>query len=154
VKTDNLQSWTEFDGTEYRNFSGTARYTVEFGVTNHKGVGWQLDLGKVSESASVSVNGKLLGTVISDPYQLFIPKAYINERETNTLTVEVASSMENRIAYMERQGIFWKKFYNVNFPARLAENRNEEGLFDASEWAPQKSGIIGPVRIMPVNTLD
>lgn len=46
VITDKLQSWTQFDGAGYRNFSGTARYTTEFEVSDRKGAGWQLDFGK------------------------------------------------------------------------------------------------------------
>ena len=44
--------------------------------------------------------------------------------------------MANRISDMDKKGIFWKKFYNVNFPSRKAENR-KNGLFDASHWTPQ-----------------
>ncbi|MCW9705294.1 glycosyl hydrolase [Fodinibius salsisoli] len=154
ITTDNLQSWTKFEGSEYHNFSGTAQYTIEFEVPSHEGAGWQLDLGKVSESASVTVNGEEVGTVIGAPYQLFIPATLIDDSGSSTLTVEVASSMENRIAYMERENIFWKKFYNVNFPARLGENRNESGLFDASEWKPQESGLLGPVQLTPVKSVE
>jgi len=62
--------------------------------------------------------------------------------------------MANRIAWLDKQNVNWKKFYNVNFPARLGENRNERGLFDASDWEPLTSGLIGPVTLTPVNHLN
>ncbi|HRT48734.1 MAG TPA: hypothetical protein P5151_11315, partial [Bacteroidales bacterium] len=55
----------------------------------------------------------------------------------------------NRIAYMDRKGIEWKKFYNTNFPSRLPQNR-KEGLFDASAWQPRPSGLQGEVCIIPL----
>jgi len=39
--------------------------------------------------------------------------------------------MANRIAYMDRNKIEWKKFYNVNMAARLKQN-TLNGVFDAS----------------------
>src|SRR5699024_2175706 len=119
----------------YQNFSGSARYTLTFAKPKGVADGWLLDLGKVHESVTVSVNGKALGTLIGPNYQVVIPESIL-EKE-NMLTVEVSNSMANRIAYLEQSGVFWKKFYNVNFPARKEKNRNKQGLFDASDWKPK-----------------
>jgi hypothetical protein len=62
--------------------------------------------------------------------------------------------MANRIAYLDRNNIEWKKFYNINFPARLDENRNDQGLFDASGWEPAPSGLVGPVSLIPQEITD
>jgi hypothetical protein len=35
-------------------------------------------------------------------------------------------------------------------PARLRENRGPNGLFDASQWEPRESGLIGPVTLAPM----
>ena len=59
--------------------------------------------------------------------------------------------MANRIMAMDKQNIFWKKFYNVNFPSRKPENR-KNGLFDASGWTPKESGLLGPVRLLAIET--
>lgn len=148
IQTDTLKSWTEFGDEAYKNFSGTARYTLTFSKPDGTVAGWLLDLGAVHESATISVNGQPLGTVLGPAYQVFVPESIL--RKENTLTIEVANSMANRIAYLDRQKVFWKKFYNVNFPARLGENRNKQGLFDASDWAPKPSGLLGPVSLQPV----
>lgn len=58
--------------------------------------------------------------------------------------MDVSNLMANRIANMDKKGVFWKQFYNVNFPARRPENRGRNGLFDASGWEPRPSGLIGP----------
>jgi hypothetical protein len=65
----------------------------------------------------------------------------------NELNVSVTNLMANRIAALDRSGVRWKKFYNVNFPARLPENRGPDGLFSAAKWTPLDSGLIGPVTL-------
>jgi hypothetical protein len=59
--------------------------------------------------------------------------------------------MANRIADLDRRGVQWKKFYNTNFPARLAANRGPDGLFSAAKWAPLPSGLAGPVTLTPMH---
>ena len=55
--------------------------------------------------------------------------------------------MANRISYLDKQDFEWKKFYNINFPANKRENVGENGLFNASQWKTQKSGLTGPVTL-------
>lgn len=148
IQTDSLTSWTDYEGSAYKNFSGTASYEIEFSMPEDSADGWLLDLGEVHQSANVSINGTDLGVEIGPVYQVYVPNSLLQDQ--NVLTVEVANLMANRIAYMEKNNIGYKKFYNVNFPARLGENRNERGLFDASDWEPQDSGLMGPVTLTPV----
>jgi hypothetical protein len=58
--------------------------------------------------------------------------------------------MANRIADLDRREVFWKRFYNINFPARLAANR-KDGLFTAAGWVPVESGLLGPVTLSRVS---
>jgi hypothetical protein len=46
--------------------------------------------------------------------------------------------------------VFWKKFNNTNFPARLAQNRGADNIFDASKWEPKISGLAGPVTLTAI----
>ena len=71
-------------------------------------------------------------------------------RARNVLEIEVTNLMANRIADLDRRGVAWKKFYNVNMPARLQTNRGEDGLFSAAKWAPLPSGLAGPVTLTPL----
>jgi len=150
ANTPALGSWTELEGEAYRNFSGNVRYSLTFPKPEQEGPAWLLDLGEVRESASVRLNGRELGTLIGPVFQLFIPRDILLEK--NILEVEVANLMANRIAYLDRKNIFWKKFYNINFSPRLRENRGRHGLFDASGWTPRPSGLIGPATIRPVKS--
>lgn len=143
---NSLDSWTKLEGEAYKNFSGTARYSLTFQKPEEEGgVGWLLDLGEVRESARVYFNGKPLATLIGPVYQTFIDQNLFEE--SNTLEIEISNLMANRIADLDRRNVFWKKFYNINFPARRSENRAKNGLFDASAWTPTPSGLIGPVRL-------
>ena len=108
-------------------------------------------MGRVAESARIRLNGKDLGTLIQSPYRLKISKARL--REKNTLEVRVSNLMAKRIADMDRRKVNWKKFYNINFPARRKENAGPDGLFNASRWTPRDSGLIGPVALVPMEIM-
>ncbi|MDZ7690762.1 MAG: glycosyl hydrolase [Balneolaceae bacterium] len=148
ITTDTLGSWTNY-GEAYQHFSGTGSYRIEFDrPADHQG-DWNLNLGDVQESATVYLNGEKLGTAIGPVFDLHIDSEQLQDQ--NMLEVEVANSMANRIIWMEQEGMTYKKFYNVNFPAYLGQNRNEMGLFDPSGWDPMASGLMGPVTLTPVN---
>ncbi len=151
LETGELGSWTNYGGEALKKFSGTARYTISFEKPEGAADGWLLDLGRVCESARVRLNGQDLGTLIKSPYQIRIPKNLLKEK--NTLEIDVANLMANRVADLDRRNVNWKKFYNINFPARRNENRGADGLFNASRWLPRDSGLIGPVTIVPVESL-
>jgi hypothetical protein len=142
-----LGSWTTLADEWARNFSGTARYSISFQKPTGEAKEWLLDLGEVHETAEVFLNGKKLTTLIGPSFQVEIPSALL--KETNKLEIIVANLMANRIAYMDRNNLPWKIFYNTNMPARRRENV-KNGLFDASSWQPLTSGLIGPVRITPM----
>ena len=55
--------------------------------------------------------------------------------------MEVTNLMANRIAEMDRQRVPWQKFYFVNIQYKP---------FSAAEWAPAPSGLVGPVRLIPL----
>jgi hypothetical protein len=141
-----LASWTTLANPVNRSFSGTATYRTMFEKPRQKTSLWILDLGNVKESAEVILNGKSMGIVLGPMYRVNVPDTLL--QNTNTLEVKVANLMANHIAYLDQHQIFWKKFYNVNFPARRAENRRN-GLFDAGHWQPKPSGLIGPVILIP-----
>jgi hypothetical protein len=152
VEIDSLTSWTEFGGEAVENFSGRAKYTLSFNTPRGDGNGWILDLGEVEQSARVKLNGQDLGTLTGPVFKVYIGRNLMDEN--SELEIEVANLMANRIAYMDRKQIPWKKFYNINMSAWQAENRNEYGIFDASGWSPRRSGLIGPVTLTPVNNMD
>lgn len=148
VTTSALGSWTRFEVAGVKAFSGTATYTIAFPRPATAAAAWRLDLGQVRDSARVRLNGHELGALIGPSFQLTFDGASLADR--NVLEVDVTNRMANRIADMDRRGVPWKKFYNVNFPARLRENRGPDGLFSAAGWEPLDSGLLGPVTLQPV----
>ncbi|MDQ6812980.1 MAG: glycoside hydrolase family 2 protein [Bacteroidota bacterium] len=147
-KTTKLASWTAMEDKTYKNFSGTAMYTVSFDKPTGNASAWLLDLGKVNETAEVVLNGKKLATLIGPDFKIVVPASVL--KPTNTLGVTVANLMANRIIYMDKNNIPWKKFYNINMSAKKRENL-KNGIFDASSWQPLPSGLSGPVTIAAID---
>ena len=147
---ESLGSWT--DDPALTAFSGTAAYTIAVPKQAGEADAWLLNLGQVNESAHIRFNGETYGSLLGPDYQLVIP----NDKflDSNTFEIEVSNLMANRISDMDKRGIFWKKFYNVNFPPRRAENRGKNGLFDASGWEPLPSGLSGPVTLTPLKVVN
>jgi hypothetical protein len=94
------------------------------------------------------LNGKKITTLIGPNFTVVIPAADV--KPTNTLEITVSNLMANRITYMDKNNIPWKKFYNINMSARRRENL-KNGVFDASAWEPLPSGLSGTVTITPLN---
>jgi hypothetical protein len=146
LSVDTLGSWTNY-GDSYSIFSGTAAYTYTVKKFKHKTEMLRLDLGDITESARVYLNGEYIGTVINRPYQLLIPAAKFKGKDT--LRIEVTNSMANRIIDLDKRSVDWKKAYNINMSAKDRSNL-KDGIFNAANWQPIPSGLFGPVTITPV----
>ncbi len=146
-KIDRLVSWTTF-GHDAEVFSGTVVYTTTFARPNGNNQVWQLDFGRVAESAGVRLNGRDLATLVGPPYRIVLHASQLTAM--STLEVSVTNLSANRIRDLDARGVSWKKFYNVNFPARFPENRGADGLFTAARWEPLESGLLGPVALTPL----
>lgn len=138
-EVNRLISWTEFGGDAVKDFSGTAKYTINFNKPSGNVDAWAINLGKVCESARVILNGNELGILIGPDYQVIIEKNQLKAK--NTLEIKVSNLMGNRIAYLDRNKVEWKKFYDINFASK------KYGVFDASSWQSRESGLIGPVTL-------
>jgi hypothetical protein len=147
---ERLGSWATLD-RDAEVFAGTAAYTATFARPVGDSERWQLDLGTVANSARVRLNGTVLTTLIGPPYQVILNRSQL--RATNTLEISVTNLSANRVRDLDVRGVTWRKFYNVNFPARLPENRGSDGLFSAATWEPLESGLLGPVTLTPLTIL-
>ncbi len=144
---DKIQRWTALDGDLFQHFSGTASYRTNFELPDGAQQGLILDLREVSETATVKVNGQLVGTALGPVYQVLIPVEVLEK--TNALSVEVSNLMANRIMYLEKNGQRWQRFYNINVSARMRENLGPDRVFTTKAWEPFPSGLAGPVSITP-----
>lgn len=145
-RADQLVSWAKLGDTNAQRFAGTARYTLRFDRPAGEAAAWQLDLGKVCQSARVRLNGSDLGTLLTPPFRVIVRAANLKPAD-NLLEVEVTSTAANRIRDLDRRGVKWKNFHDINF-VNLAYKP-----FDASEWALADAGLLGPVSLAPLAPL-
>lgn len=149
-KSIELQSWTK-KSIELSKFSGTASYKTSFVKPTGNAPAYLLNLGKVCESAVVYLNGEKSATLTGPVFQLTIDSNLL--KETNELEIQVTNLMANRIIDLDKRGVNYKKFYNINFAARKRENMDKDGIFTAINWEPLESGLIGPVSFIPLEVL-
>ncbi|MFL1011711.1 glycosyl hydrolase [Flavisericum labens] len=132
-----LESWTTLSkAAEY--FSGTAKYSMEFENPDSSIKHWQLNLGDVRESAKVWVNGEYVGSVWSNPFEIYIGNL---KEGKNTITIEVTNLSANRVRAKELRGEEWKNFYEINMVNKDYQK------FDATKWDPMPSGLLGPISL-------
>ena len=138
-KIGRLSSWTECCDKDAINFSGTAAYEKTFSMRKDQSRSYLLKLGRVAESAKVYINGKDAGILWSIPFQQDITPVLVNGE--NKIRIEVANLMANRIRQLDQQKIAWRNYHEINFVNINYKN------FDASDWKPMESGLIGPVTL-------
>jgi hypothetical protein len=144
-KQTGFGSWTA-QGGEWERFGGTARYETEFTLpANAEAADWLLDLGEVRESAKVIVNGQDAGVIWSLPMQRKI--GALLKPGKNTLALEITNLAANRIRDMDKRKVEWKIMREINFV-----NINYRP-FDASAWEVTTAGLLGPVKLVPLQAL-
>jgi len=143
---EQLTSWTELDDSKAKCFAGTARYKIEFDKPAQKADDWILDMGRVCESARVSLNGQMLSTLWCEPFQCRVGK-YLRSGK-NVLEIEVTNLAANRIRDLDQRKVNWKYFYDINIVNQAYKP------FDASGWPLRDSGLLGPVRLIPQNKIQ
>lgn len=135
-----LGSWASGDAEA---FSGTAVYSTELrapaGVTEAV-----LDLGSVKSSCRVRLNGVEVGRLIMPPYQLRLAGL----KEANKLEVEVTNLGANRLRDLDKRGVQWRKFNDINFVSITYKP------FDAAKWPVMESGLVGPVVLRKAEARD
>jgi hypothetical protein len=144
--TRELASWTELARPTGQSFSGTAHYQLTFDAPSQAADDWLLDLGDVRETARVTLNGKLVATLWSLPMVVRVGNAL--KPRGNVLELEVTNLPANRIRDLDRRKVPWKIMDEIN----LVNIRYRP--FDASTWQPQASGLLGPVKLVPLRKLS
>jgi hypothetical protein len=159
--TARLASWTTFPDTNTQAFAGTAKYETTFDAPRRDELhesqtedsksgargarpsdNFYLNLGDVRQSARVRVNGKDYGTLITPPFRVVVDNL---KPAGNTLEVEATSVSANRIRDLDRRGVKWKTFRDINFV-----DINYQP-FDAAHWPLTDCGLLGPVTLTAVS---
>ena len=92
---DTLVDWTQREEKAVNFFSGTAKYSTEFEVSDVSDDKYVLDLGKVCDMASVKLNGIDLGAVMFSPMRVDVSGAI--KKGVNKLEIEVVNRWPNRL---------------------------------------------------------
>jgi len=140
-QTSDLTSWTTFPDPAAQAFAGTATYEVSFTAPDSTGKNFELSLGDVRQSARVRLNGRDYGTLITPPYRVVVDNL---KPSGNLLQVEVTSVAANRIRDLDRRGVNWKIFKDIN----LVDVSYHP--FDAANWPLTDCGLLGPVTLTQV----
>lgn len=136
--TTALSSWTDLADAEAERFAGTARYSMRFDAPSALRSEAFIDLGRVEQSARVRLNEVELGTLIAPPFRVLAQNL---RAEGNLLEVEVTSVSANRIRDLDRRGVKWRNFHDINLV------NMDYKPFDASNWPLHPSGLLGPVTL-------
>ena len=153
-----LFSWTEAADDAAKSFSGTARYSATFdapGSESHRQAvqadplkrelqTYVLDLGKVVQSARVRLNGKSFGSLIMPPFRVVVDNL---KPASNQIEIEVTSTSANRIRDLDRRGVKWQNFNDINFV------NQDYRPFNAANWPVADAGLLGPVTLTPLKEI-
>ena len=149
-------SWTSLNNETLKNTMATGRYATTFKLKDitkankqllkeyGKDLHYILDLGDVRESARVVLNGQEVATLFAVPFRCDVTK-YL-KKGTNTLEVFVTNLPANRIAKLDRDGVVWRKFKEIN----VVDLNYKKNLYDT--WTPMPSGLNSEVKLIAVPT--
>ncbi|MDO5446878.1 MAG: glycosyl hydrolase [Prevotellaceae bacterium] len=119
---------------------GTGVYETTFKLKGFdKNSHYTIDLGDVRESARVYINNEYVGCAWCVPYVLDCTK-YLKKGK-NTLRIEVTNLPANRIADLDRKGVEWRKFNEIN----VVKIDYSNGKY--SHWDLVPSGLNSAVKI-------
>lgn len=135
------QTWEGLDDDSVKVTMGTGVYTTTIKLSKKQAARkWEIDLGDVRESARVYINGKYIGCAWAVPFVLDCKDAL--KKGKNEIRIEVTNLPANRIAWMDRQGVEWRKFKEIN----VVDINYKKTSY--SNWAPVPSGLNSEVRLV------
>lgn len=144
-KMDKLTTWENLPLENANITMGTGVYETTFKLSSKPNGDYTLDLGDVRESARVYLNDQFVGCAWCVPYTLDCGKFL--KKGKNKLRIEVTNLPANRIADLDRKGIEWRKFNEIN----VVKIDYSKGLY--SHWEPVPSGLNSPVVLYQKNRL-
>ena len=143
-----LSAWSRNEDGSENPFSGTMCYRTTFELPRAGSGEAVLDLGRVSQSARVRINGHAVGAAIMAPYRVRFDGALLVAGR-NELEVEVTSVGQNRLRQLGLDGVRWAYFEDANMRdvRGLADSSYRKG-FDTATLEFQEYGLFGPVVLL------
>lgn len=136
---EKVKPWTELEDAHTQSFAGLGTYEHFFTLKKNLSHVYMLNVGAVHESAKVWVNGHDAGYAFGLPFRLNISKWL--QSDENSIRIEVANLMANRIRDMDQKGVAWRNYHEINFV------NIDYKPFDAAGWEIMPSGLTGPISI-------
>ena len=134
-----LQTWNDLNDSTAVTM-GTGVYTTTLYINKEQArKHWMIDLGDVRESARVYINGEFIGCAWAVPFILDCKDKL--HKGHNEIRIEVTNLPANRIADMDRRGIAWRKFKEIN----VVDINYKKTTYD--HWKPMPSGLNSPVKL-------
>ena len=143
---DTPKSWTELGEHVLNETMATGLYATEFKCKDIKKGPIILDLGDVRETARVRLNSNDVATLFAVPYRVDITP-YVKKGK-NKLEIEVSNLGANRISKLDREGVEWRKFNEIN----VVDLNYKNTRYD--QWTPMPSGLCSPVRLLTYAPLN
>ena len=141
-RLDTLQTWEGLNDAAAITM-GTGIYTTTFKLSAKQAKKrWSINLGDVRESARVYLNGEFLGCAWAVPYILDCGNAL--KKGKNELRIEVTNLPANRIADLDRKGVEWRKFNEIN----VVDINYKKTTY--AHWSPMPSGLNSKVILQAI----
>ena len=139
-KLHQLQTWETLSDSAAITM-GTGVYTTSVKLSAKQAKQhWQIDLGDVRESARVYINGQLIGCAWAVPFTLDCGNTL--HKGKNDIRIEVTNLPANRIADLDRKGVQWRKFNEINVVDINYKNTTY------ADWQPVPSGLNSSVKLV------
>lgn len=102
LEKQTLFDWTSSSDERIKYFSGTARYTTSFELTEKEAKSaLAINFDNVGTIATIKLNGKEVGTVWTNPYRISISQAVTTG--TNVLEVDVTNNWINQMMWQNKK---------------------------------------------------
>lgn len=137
-----LQPWEALNDT-LKTLMGTGIYETTVTLAAAPKGTIRMDLGDVRESARVSVNGHDIGTAWCVPFTLDFPASLLRKGK-NDIRIEVTNLPANRIAQLDRDGVKWRKFEEIN----VVDINYKKTTY--GHWTPMPSGLNSTVKLYSI----
>ncbi len=143
ITLDSLTTWEHLPLDSASVTMGTGVYTTTVRLTKQEAAqSWAIDLGDVRESARVYINDRYIGCAWAVPFVLRCGNAL--HAGVNQVRIEVTNLPANRISYLDRNHVKWRKFNEIN----VVDLNYKKSTYET--WSPVKSGLNSTVKLSKI----